>query len=70
MAFTTNKYKSWPFNGPKVIKEENSNGLKEYHLINNWKYLGKVENENAVSCATDTGLFDLDEYKILSKYLL
>lgn len=70
MAFTNSKFKQWPFNGPKILKEENTNGLVEHHIIDNWRYLGIADNETQLPKANkDTG-FDLDEYKILVKFLL
>jgi len=42
MAFSKSKIQAWPFKEQIVIEEQALNGTKDYFLINNWCYLGKI----------------------------
>lgn len=74
-AFSKSKLKPWPFNGPIMIKEKNDDeGIEEGFLLDKWCYLGKakINAELRINNAEgeDNLSFDLDTYKILSRYLL
>ena len=66
-AFAKTKLKSWPFQGPILVKEKNyESGMEEAHIFDKWCYLGKFdefENTNT------TGEYDYDIYKILKQYI-
>ena len=66
-AFAKTKLKSWPFQGPILVKEKNyESGIEEAHIFDKWCYLGKFdefENTNT------TGEYDYDIYKILKQYI-
>ncbi len=62
-AFYSSKIKSWPHNGPVIIKEGN-----EGFLIDKWCFIGKVDEENQPSGPYEYS-FDLDFYKIFKRFL-
>ena len=66
--------KTWPYQGPIGLIEDNGNGRTEVHLVNNWCYLGTAQSEDQVwqllEEAPQRPAFDIDTYKILSKALL
>lgn len=60
----------WPWQGAIGIVEQGAHH-KQIHIINNWFYLGSVEDLAQVSKLTTTVQgFDSDGYKILSKPVL
>lgn len=65
IAFTKSKLRRWPFDGPIAIKEANLDST-ERHIIDNWCYLGTQKNDTD-EISTEIK-FDLDTYKILSRY--
>lgn len=60
-AFLNSKIKSWPHNGPVIIKEGNVG-----FLIDKWCFLGKFDEHNSTSSSEYA--FDLDYYKIFKRY--
>lgn len=67
-AFFKYKLKRWIFDSPVVIKEKGER--EEAFIIDKWCLLGSIKNENDLSEITNEYRFDLDTYKILSKFLL
>jgi len=76
-AFLETKIRSWPFNGPILVKERYKDKVSSY-FINNWCFLGEVENEEIASYSNLSSnlpfknngiLFDLDTYKIINSYI-
>lgn len=68
-AFKQHKLAVWPYKGTIGITEK---GVQQtqIHIVNNWVYLGSVENLNETltfNHAMDK--FDRDMYKILCRYL-
>lgn len=65
-ALTGLKLLAWPFSGPAVLVE---GGMR--HVIDDWRYLGRAENDAEVAelLANGRPLFDRDTYKILSRHL-
>ncbi len=66
------KVLAWPYRGPIGLIEEDAQGeATDIHVISNWCYLGTAraedELEDVVSRAP--GRFDLDQYKILVRFL-
>lgn len=69
-AMESIRVQCWPYDG-KIAVEESCDGFTQYHIINNWFYLGSVENlQEAKSMHSTAACFDRDGYKILCKPLL
>jgi DNA polymerase-3 subunit epsilon len=70
-AFARYKIKSWPFMGPVAIKDEAEEGEGTAYVVDNWclteviEYSGDQKSSQKVS-----SMFDLDSYKILSRFIL
>lgn len=70
-AFSRYKIKSWPFGGPVMVKDETEDGDGTAYVIDNWcleeiiDYTSESHSRQKVSA-----MFDLDSYKIFSRYLL
>jgi DNA polymerase-3 subunit epsilon len=70
-AFARYKIKSWPFGGPVAVKDEAEEGEGTAYVVDNWclteviEYSGDQKSSQKVS-----SMFDLDSYKILSRFLL
>ncbi len=72
-AFSHNKIKPWPFNGPIMIEEsDDKQQLTEIFLIDKWCYLGSYKKDEGITedILHQEYVFDLDLYKILKRYLL
>ncbi|STR39840.1 excinuclease cho (excinuclease ABC alternative C subunit) [Klebsiella michiganensis] len=60
----------WPWAGA-IALEESSEDMTQYHIIQNWLWLGAVESLSQASSLTRlSAKFDHDGYKILCKPLL
>lgn len=60
----------WPWLGAVALVESN-NGMTEYHVINNWLWLGTTDNLDSARALNNIQAgFDQDGYKILCKPLL
>jgi len=67
-AFYNLKIRSWPFQGPIVIKEKGE--IEEYFIIDKWCYLGSIKGESYFEDSIKKEyIFDFDTYKILLRYL-
>lgn len=68
-AFEAMKIRSWPYPG-RIAIEETRGAESDYHVLNNWFYLGTV---NTLAAAKDieipTPHFDRDSYKILCQHV-
>lgn len=84
-ALTSIKNLMWPWPSailvtepaaPKQDKNQAADTAQaHYHLIDQWVYLGQIENESALeehlsSCSEETTHFDLDAYLILIRFLM
>ncbi|MDB5225167.1 MAG: polC [Candidatus Adlerbacteria bacterium] len=70
-AFARYKIKSWPFKGAIVVRDENDEGEGTAYVVNQWCLVETVEYaEGEVSSQRHEVVFDLDSYKILSRFLL
>lgn len=80
LAMARQKIKPWPWPGAVAIEERNSLGVCEYHVLNRWCYLGTVRQAHpqdvdspstllADEMVASTPHFDIDTYRILSRFL-
>jgi excinuclease Cho len=58
----------WPYAGPIGIVEE-SDGLRQIHVVNRWSYLGSLEGRRKKLRMPARQFIDIDIYKILVKPL-
>lgn len=70
-AFARYRIRSWPFMGPVAIKDESEEGEGTAYVVDQWclteviSYSGDSKSSEKVSA-----MFDLDSYKILSRFML
>lgn len=67
-AFYKYKIKQWKFDGPIVIKETGDS--EEAFVIDKWCLLGSAKNADELQNLSKDYIFDLDTYKILTKFIL
>lgn len=62
---------TWPWPGRIAVKERHPQSQEiAYHVVNQWRYLGTAENETTASeLNCSDAAFDLDTYRILSRFL-
>lgn len=64
----------WPWPGPVIVEEFSAHDTdaSHYHLIDNWRYLGRVRDAQEAwqKLATSSQAFDVDAYKIQLRFLL
>lgn len=69
-ALSVLKIICWPWSGTIALKESNNN-MTEYHVINNWLWLGTANSLQGAKLLNNTeAKFDQDGYKILCQPLL
>ena len=71
-ALDVKRLRRWPYGGPVSIIEKSTSLLRtDWHVIDQWCYLGTVQSENAAwdLARAGTRRFDLDAYQILRKHL-
>lgn len=59
----------WPYEGPIAI-EERFDDLRQYHVIDRWRYLGGHHSLPSSNAHHQTATFDSDIYKILLRPIL
>jgi len=68
------RVRAWPFPGRIGIRETSTDGERcDMHVLDQWCHLGTVKSEEELRDLQDGSLrplFDLDTYKILTRYLL
>lgn len=73
LALSALRWKVWPFRGPVGIRERSPGGrATEIHVIDHWRHLGSADSEErlwAILAGGEPLPFDLDCYKILTRYL-
>jgi len=75
MALATDKLRAWPFAGPVGLREHNPRTARtDVHVFDQWCYLATLHSEeelcDALQTRHDVLAFDLDSYRIATKYLL
>ena len=71
-AFDMKRLRRWPFDGPVSVVEKSADLLRaDWHVIDQWCYLGTVQSESAAWELARDGerRFDLDAYQIMHKHL-
>ena len=71
-ALSPLKIKDWPYPGPIGIREHHpDSGLTEIHLIDQWRHLGSVSDEEELQgfSGEDAIPMDRDIYRILLRFL-
>jgi DNA polymerase-3 subunit epsilon len=67
------KLARWPYPGPVALVERDEFGMREdFHLVDHWRYLGSVQNENALYALLDTRHeldFDPEIYRLVSRFM-
>ncbi len=67
------KVSDWPYVGPVILIERDEFGMREdFHLINNWRYLGTTHDEAGLHELLDQHSevgFDPDIYRIVIKFM-
>jgi DNA polymerase-3 subunit epsilon len=73
-AIAVLRVRAWPFPGRIGIRETSSDGERcDMHVLDQWCHLGTVSSEEELRDLQEGSLrplFDLDTYKILTRYLL
>ena len=73
-ALAVLRVRAWPFPGRIGIRETSTDGERcDMHVLDQWCHLGTVKSEEELRDLQDGSLrplFDLDTYKILTRYLL
>lgn len=73
IALAKLKLRSWPYPGAIGIKEMSPAGDRtEIHVLDNWRHLGTADSETSlwqILAGRTTLPFDLDSYKILTRFL-
>lgn len=78
LALQSLKNQQWPWPGPILVAEyplHEENSEPDYHLVDQWRYLGKVRDETDCrqrlqQSDAEPAYFDKDTYKILLRFLL
>lgn len=70
LAFAANRIASWPFRGRVAVVESDWRGCQDWHVLEQWRYLGTAREE---SDAHDLRVshehpFDPDIYRILRRF--
>ena len=68
LALSALKLRSWPFPGRIALQE----GGSDHHVLDHWVYLGTARSEEELADLRERpslGRFDVDVYRILTRYL-
>jgi DNA polymerase-3 subunit epsilon len=76
LALAATHLKPWPFAGPVAIRERSPNGLEQVHVVDEWQHLATIDatdgdelGELARAGSRRRVPFDLEAYRIISRYL-
>lgn len=70
-AFARYRIKSWPFAGPVAIKDETEEGEGVAYVVDHWCLTEVITYSGETSSSQkNSSMFDLDSYKILSRFML
>jgi DNA polymerase-3 subunit epsilon len=68
LALSAERLKPWPFEGAIGIRETGPAGLEQLHVIDTWRYLGTVTEQEELP-RRRSAPFDLESYRILTRFL-
>ena len=67
------KVLTWPYRGPVgLVETDPERDATDIHVVHNWCYFGTARTDEELAALIETpprGRFDLDQYKILVKYV-
>lgn len=76
LALAPHKLRAWPYKGAVALEETSAMGLRQWHVIDGWQYLGSLHPDEAdagagASPSLDEARagFDADVYRILARHL-
>lgn len=69
LALAPQRLKTWPYRGAVGIHEASPSGLRQVHVVDQWRYLGSYAEDETAPDALQPGTFDADAYRILARYL-
>jgi DNA polymerase-3 subunit epsilon len=69
IALASERVRPWPYSGAVGIRERSSRGIEQLHIIDGWRHLATIEEMDAMPSRRRLQPFDVDVYKILSRYL-
>jgi hypothetical protein len=59
----------WPYPGAVGIRERSPRGIEQLHIIDGWRHVATIDEVDAMPGRRQLKPFDVDVYKILSRYL-
>lgn len=73
LAMASLKLRTWPYPGAVAVEETSSQGVRQWHIIEGWQYLGTVDDSERSATPSiarvRTDRFDADVYRLLCRYL-
>jgi DNA polymerase III subunit epsilon len=69
MALAGERVRAWPHRGPVGIRERSAQGIEQLHILDSWRHVATIEDADAMPSRRRLQPFDVDVYKILSRYL-
>ena len=76
LALAPHKLRSWPYKGAVALEETSAMGLKQWHVLDGWQYLGSLQPDEVdptdtarVGLVAPEAGFDPDVYRILARHL-
>lgn len=71
LALSALKLQAWPFPGRIALREEAAFGAREWHILEDWDYLGTARDDNELEVLAGHAaepVFDADVYRILARH--
>ncbi len=73
LALAPLKLRAWPYAGPVAVEEKDALGVRHWHVVDGWQYLGthvlEAGLEHASALDQKREGFDADTYRILVRHL-
>jgi DNA polymerase-3 subunit epsilon len=76
LALAPHKLRSWPYQGAVALEETSAMGLRQWHVLDGWQYLGSLQPDEIDAAdaaraplAEAQAGFDPDVYRILARHL-
>ena len=71
LALSALKLQAWPFPGRIALREEAAFGAREWHILEDWDYLGTARDDDELEALAGHAAepeFDADVYRILARH--